>query len=140
MLGRGCTGINERGGRCGATKMREGEFCFWHAPEKEEEAAEARRLGGLRRKREKTLASAYELSALDSVPALRRVVEIVMLDAFGLDNSAERCRILLAAVAAGTKLLEVGEHESRLSMLEDASRSHPPEVGSLLGGLRGTGG
>lgn len=139
LLGRGCTGINERGERCGATKMRDGDYCFWHAPEREVDAAEARRLGGLRRKREKTLAGAFEVTGLDSVPAIRRVVELVMLEALGLDNSVARCRILLAAATTAVKLLEVGELETRLALLEDAARSHPPEVGSLLGGLRGIG-
>ena len=28
---------------CGAIPLRDGPFCFWHAPDREEEAAEARR-------------------------------------------------------------------------------------------------
>jgi hypothetical protein len=38
--------------------MRDVAFCFWHAPGNEEEVAEARRLGGLRRRREKTVSGA----------------------------------------------------------------------------------
>ena len=42
--------------------MRSGSHCFWHAPDKSDEAAKARRLGGLRRKRERTIAGAYDLA------------------------------------------------------------------------------
>jgi hypothetical protein len=103
--------------------MREGDFCFWHAPEREEDAADARRLGGLRRKREKTLASAYDLQGLDTVPAIRRIVEIATFDAFSLDNSVARCRLLLAAATTATKLLEIGELADRLAILESAANA-----------------
>ena len=49
---------------CGATPMRDVTLCFFHAPGNEEEQADARRLGGLRRKREKTLAGAFDFEGL----------------------------------------------------------------------------
>ena len=43
---------------CRAIPLRDRPYCFWHDPDSEEKAAEARRLGGLRRRRGKALAGA----------------------------------------------------------------------------------
>lgn len=100
--------------------MHDGEFCFWHSPDHTEEAAAARKLGGQRRRRESTLAGAYEIGALDTVPGIRRVLEIVTFDGLGMEISVARGRLLIAATQALTKLLEVGELEQRLSDVEAA--------------------
>ena len=123
MVGRRCAFVLADGRACGAIPLRDGPFCFWHAPEKEEEAAEARRLGGLRRRREKTLAGAYEVSGLGSVAEIRRILEIATLDALGLDSSVARVRLLISAALAAAKLLEVGELETRIAGLEALHRS-----------------
>jgi hypothetical protein len=116
--------------------MHDTGFCFWHNPETEDEAAEARRLGGLRRRREKAVAGAYQVSGLDSAASLRRVLEIATIDTLALDNSISRSRTLISAVLAGAKLMEVDELEARIERLEAAlsSRSHAPvdEPGSAL--------
>ena len=52
MRHRGCIGFKENGEACRAPKLQEGDYCFWHSPEHAEEVSEARRLGGLRRRRE----------------------------------------------------------------------------------------
>ena len=54
------------------------------------------------------------------MPALRRLLEIVTFDGLALENSVARGRLLLAAILAGAKLLEVGEHEERLEAIEAA--------------------
>lgn len=125
MVGRRCAFALPRG-LCGAIPLRDGPYCFWHAPEKEEEAAEARRLGGLRRRREKTLAGAYEVSGLGSIVEIRRILEIATLDALGLDNSVARVRLLISAALAAAKLLETGELEARLAALEAVQRDAAP--------------
>ncbi len=126
---RGCSGINEGGTPCGATAMRGSPFCFFHSPDTTEEAAEARRLGGLRRRREATVAGAYEFEGLSQVSDLRRVLEIAAVDALSLENSVARSRVLIAVVQAGARLLEVGELDERLDSLEAA-------VGPRLAGRR----
>jgi hypothetical protein len=100
--------------------MHDSALCFWHSPEHAEEAAKARSLGGQRRRRESTLAGAYDLDSLDTVQSIRRVLEIVAFDALGMDNSVARGRLLIAAAQAATKLLEVGELEGRLDAVEAA--------------------
>ena len=111
--------------------MRGEEYCLFHSPEHAEDAAEARRLGGLRRRREKTVVGAYDFEGLGSVAAIRRILEIAVLDTLGLDNSVARSRTLIAAAQAATRLLEAGELEARLAALEaamDERRSYGPDV------------
>ena len=115
-----CKAIKDGGERCQAAPLRDEELCFWHSPETAKEAAEASRLGGLRRRREHTVAGAYDIEGLDDVAQLRRVLTIAALDILGLDNSIARGRALIAVVGAGAKLLEVGELEQRLADLEAA--------------------
>ncbi len=120
MVGRTCAVELADGRRCRATPLRDGPYCFWHAPEREEEAAEARRLGGLRRRREKTVAGAYDFAGLGTIESIRRILEIATIDALGLENSIVRARVLISAALAAAKLLETGELEDRLAALEAA--------------------
>ena len=106
--------------------MRGERFCFWHSPDHVEEVAQARRLGGQRRKREATVSTAYDLEGLDSVAAVRRLVEIAALDALSLDNSVARIRVLLYAAQVATKVLEVGALEERVQALEALLRPRHP--------------
>jgi len=108
---RACTGLTKAGERCGAPPVHDGEFCFWHSPEHVEEAAAARKLGGQRRRRESTLAGAFEIGPLDTVTGIRRILEIVTFDALGMENTVGRGRLLIAAMQAATRLLETGELE-----------------------------
>jgi hypothetical protein len=50
-----------------ATPMQ-GGLCFFHDPETQEAAAEARRLGGLRRRKESTIVGTYEVGELITSP------------------------------------------------------------------------
>jgi len=115
---RGCEFVMPDGRGCGAPAMRGETFCLFHSPAHEEEAAEARRLGGLRRRKEKTLAFAYELEGLRTVPAVQRLLEIATLDALALENSVARVRALTYLCQTALKCLEVGELEERLDRLE----------------------
>jgi hypothetical protein len=115
-----CAGSLPDGRRCRSWPIRGEPFCLWHSPEREEEAADARRLGGLRRRREKAVSGAYDFVGLDSVQSIRRVIEIATIDALGLENSIVRSRTLISAALAAAKLLETGELEERLVTLEAA--------------------
>ena len=103
--------------------MRDAEFCFMHNPETEEEAADARRLGGVRRKREKTLAGAYDFDGFDGPDSIRRILDIATFDALALDSSIARIRTLISAAGAAAKLLETGDLQARIELLEAALRS-----------------
>ncbi|MGA2514718.1 MAG: hypothetical protein ABSG37_14055 [Candidatus Limnocylindrales bacterium] len=121
---RTCGFVMPDGQSCRAGPQRDRPYCFAHDPDRAEEAAEARRLGGLRRRKEGTIAVAYDLPGLESVEGVRRLVQIVVTDAMGLDNGIARLRVLLAAALAAAKLLETGELEERLALLEAVQR-HP---------------
>ena len=120
MLGRRCAQILVDGRPCRAQPMRDNDHCFWHSPDTEEAAAQARRHGGIRRRREKTVANAYDFEGLASIDSIRRLVEIAAIDALGLENSIARSRLLISAAGGAAKLLEVGELEARLKVLEAA--------------------
>jgi len=119
VIPRTCRAHKQDGTACGAAPLQDGELCYMHSPEHAEEMQQARRLGGQRRRRESTLAGAYEVDALDTVAGIRRVLEIVTFDGLGMEgNSVARGRLLIAASQALTKLLETGELEQRVAELE----------------------
>jgi len=93
-----------------------------HSPEHASEVQEARRLGGLRRKREVTLSGAYDFEGLETVAGIRRLIEVAVLDTLGAENSLARNRTLLYAALTALKTLEVGEVAERLEALEQAVR------------------
>ena len=105
---------------CRAAPVKDGDHCFWHSPEYAEDVAEARRLGGLRRRREVAVSGAYEVNGLETVGDMRRLLVIASLDTLGLENSIARARTLGYLVGVAGKLLETGELEERLAALEAA--------------------
>ncbi|HXF51200.1 MAG TPA: hypothetical protein VNM43_05930 [Dehalococcoidia bacterium] len=117
---RSCRGLKDDGQSCGAAPLRGGEYCFWHDPGHAEEAAEARRLGGLRRRRETVVAGTYALEGLGTVGDIRRLLEIAVVDVLALENSVARARTLVYLAQTAVRLLEVGELEERVAALEAA--------------------
>ncbi len=91
-----------------------------HDPEHADEMAEARRLGGLRRRKEKAVSGAYEIEGLETVGQIRRLIEIAVLDTLGLQNSIARSRTIAYLAHVALKVLEVGEFQERLQALEAA--------------------
>jgi hypothetical protein len=116
---------------CGAPPLRDGSYCRMHDPAFAADVQEARRLGGIRRKREVTIDAAYDLEGIGSVPALQRLVDIVIVDALGLENTVARGRLLLQAAQAAAKLLEVGVLEERVKALEAAVQANRDQTAFL---------
>jgi hypothetical protein len=100
--------------------LQDGDFCLWHSPDHAEEVAEARRLGGLRRRKEKAVSGAYDFRGLNEVGEVRRILEIAVLDTLSLENSVARSRTLAYLAQVALKALEVGEFQERLQALEAA--------------------
>lgn len=115
-----CQALKEDGSRCEAPPLVDEDFCFWHSPKHSEEVAEAGRLGGLRRRREKTVAAAYDLEGLDTVSQVRRLLQIAVMDTLGLENSIARSRVLAYLAQVALKTLEAGALQERLAALEVA--------------------
>ena len=120
MTARNCRAKNEKGEPCRQAPLQDGDFCFWHSPDHAQEAAEARRLGGLRRRKEKAVSGAYDIEGLESVGAIRRLLEIAALDTLSLENSVARSRTLAYLAQVALKALEIGEFQERLQALEAA--------------------
>ena len=117
---RRCRFIMADGRPCRSFPLAGEDFCLFHSPTHEEQAAEARRLGGLRRRKEKTVAGAYEFQGLRTVGDIQRLLEIAVLDVLALENSVARGRTLAYLGQTALKCLEVGELEERLEVLEAA--------------------
>ena len=131
MVNRGCTFRMADGQLCRASAIRGERFCYMHDPTRAEEAAESRRLGGLRRKRERTIAGAYEIGGVRTAEDLLRVVEVAIFDLLGLENTIARARALFQGALTGAKLLETGELAERLATLEAVHRAAEPDAADL---------
>ena len=80
-------------------------------------------LAVLRRKREVTLAGAYEFDGIDSVQGIKRILGNSNAGHAGNGNSLSRNRTLAYLALASIKVLEVGAHEERIAALEQAVHS-----------------
>ena len=120
MSSRACSALKSDGQQYQAPKLKDSQYCRMHDPEHAEEVAETRRLGGLRRRREATVAGAYEIGTLDTVADIRRIIEIAIIDTLGLENSVARNRTLAYLAQVALKSLETGELEDRLQALEQS--------------------
>ena len=120
VVEKACRGIGNKGERCRASRLPDSDYCVFHDPEHAEAIQEGRRRGGLRRRREGTLAAALNFEGLSTIEELQRLLEIVTMDALSLENSIARNRALVMIVLARARLLETGEQEERLAALEAA--------------------
>ena len=127
VIRRRCAYAKADGEPCAMAPLHDRPYCFAHDPERAAEAAEARRLGGLRRRKEGTIAVAYDLPGLDTVAGIRRLLDIVVTDGVGMDNGIPRLRVLISTATAATNLLKVGEFEERLVAVEAAVGQHRPD-------------
>ena len=118
-----CKAVKEGGGQCQAPPLQDGDYCLMHSPEHSEEVAEARRLGGLRRRKERTVAGIYDFEGLGATRELRRLLQIAVVDTLALENSVARSRTLAYLVQVGVNLLEKGEMEERLKALEETVKA-----------------
>ena len=126
MSARACTFVKENGERCQAAPQHESDYCFMHDPAHADEMAEARRLGGLRRRKEKAVAGAYDIEDLENVGNVRRLIQIAVMDTLSLENSIARSRTIAYLAQVALKALETGELEERLVALEAALKPREP--------------
>ena len=126
---RACRALKPNGRPCRAPALRAGSACFWHAAESREAAAEARRLGGLRRRREGTIGGVFDLEGVATAADLRRVLELALTDTLELENSIPRTRALTHLVAVAARVQETREFEARLRALEAGVWRETPDAG-----------
>ena len=133
MASRYCKARKEDGSPCAAPPLKDGDFCRLHDPAHASEVQEARRLGGLRRRKEATVAVAFDFDGLETVEQIRRLVEVAAFDMLGQENSVSRARTLGYLAQIATTLLEKGELADRVEALEAALG---PRVVKQTGGRR----
>jgi hypothetical protein len=119
-----CRAIKANGEPCRSPALTGSDFCLFHDPARSEEVEEARRLGGLRRRRERTVSTIYDFQGLRSIADILRVLESVVTDTLSLDNSVERSRALAQLSEIARRCL-VYNQEERLQLLEAALQSRP---------------
>jgi hypothetical protein len=118
VANRACSAITTGGHACAAPPIRDGRFCVAHDPDYADVMAQARSLGGQRRRKEAAVIGAYDFEGLRTVVQIRRLVEVAVIDTLSLENSVARSRTLAYLAQTATKLLEVGELEERLNQVE----------------------
>ena len=118
MAKRKCRETNKRGDRCGFSPQRESDVCWLHDPDHADEAREARRHGGLRRKRESTLAGAYEFDGILSEGGIGRYLDIAAYDALSLDFGVAKVRAMVAIAQVAEKVLHGADLQERVEALE----------------------
>jgi hypothetical protein len=91
-----------------------------HSPEHAKEVQDARRIGGLHRKREATLSAAFDFEGLETVEGIRRLLQIAATDALAMESSPARSRQLVYIALAALRVLEVRDFEQRLMGLEQS--------------------
>jgi hypothetical protein len=126
MVGSACTALRTDGRPCKATPMRDEPYCFLHSPDTAEEAAEARRLGGLHRRKKKSVSAIYAFNGLRTIGDNQALLETVVIETLAIENSIARNRALAGMVATGTKLIEVGDLADRVAALEAAGKARVP--------------
>ena len=129
MASRACKGAKEDGSACGSPPLQDGDYCLMHDPAHAEEMAEARRLGGLRRRKEKAVEGAYAIEGLENVAQVRRLLEVAVMATLSLENSIARSRTLAYLAGVALKALEAGDTEERLRALEETVQ--PRQVARL---------
>lgn len=112
MVKRTCTYEMPDGLGCRAPAMRGQDRCYWHDPARVEEAGDARRLGGLHRRKATSVAAVYDFAGLRTVEGAQRLLETATVETFALDNSIARNRALIAAAKTAEQLIEEAEDEA----------------------------
>jgi DNA-binding helix-hairpin-helix protein with protein kinase domain len=106
--------------------LTDGEYCFWHDPANEKEVAEARRMGGLNRKREQTLATVYELEGLGTLEDIQRVYELALMQNLALENSVARNRAIADTATAAARLYRDNEMARQMEQIKSVIEGRLP--------------
>jgi hypothetical protein len=106
---RTCKAVKEQGEPCRAAPLQGGDYCLMHDPEHAEEMAQARRLGGLRRRKEQAVQGAFDVEGLEDVEQIRRLLMIAAVDTLSQDSTIARSRTLVLIAQAAAKLRDAGE-------------------------------
>jgi hypothetical protein len=120
MVGRACSFEMPDGRACRAAPLRGESFCFWHSPDTADDLADARRMGGLHRRKKRTVATIYGFGGLRSIEDHQALLETVVIESMTLENSIARNSAVTRMIATGAKLIELGDLAARIAAIEAA--------------------
>ena len=126
MVSRTCKALNSAGQPCRQAPLTEGDFCYWHDPENEKEAGDARRLGGMNRKREQTLAVVYDVQGLATPEDILRWYELAQMQNLSLDNSVARNRAIVDTATAALRLFQVSDLARQMEQIRSVIEGRMP--------------
>lgn len=115
---RRCGATVASGAPCQAWALRGYRYCFRHSPDHAEEAAEASRLGGLRKRKEATLATIYDFEGFERPEDVLRLLQVAVTDTLALENSTRRTRTLVYAASVALRTWEAIHFDRRLRQIE----------------------
>ena len=75
-------------------------------------------MGGLHRRKKRTVATIYGFGGLRSIEDHQALLETISVETLALENSIARNRAVNAFVATGVKLLVLGDLAARVDALE----------------------
>ncbi|MPZ51032.1 MAG: hypothetical protein GEU75_17310 [Dehalococcoidia bacterium] len=116
-MDRHCQALNEKGEPCQQAPITGRDFCFWHDPEYEAQAAQARRSGGTTRAKEHALRYIYGIDSLDTHERIQRLVDFATTELLALENSVARNRALLSAAGTAADLIAAGALAEKLEQI-----------------------
>jgi len=118
MVNRGCSFEMLDGLLCEAPALRGKTLCYWHEPDSSEAAQEARRVGGHHRRKARSVATIYDFAGLRTAESAQRLLETAAIETLALENSVARNRALISAATGAGKLIETGDLQERVALLE----------------------
>lgn len=108
-----CKAKNRRGKKCGGYAGADG-YCFQHSPGRAAQRAAAHKLGGrLRHGGDSTT-----IGEVVTVKDAMRILSYTLQELLPMGNGIARARTLISVALAFSKLVEVGEMETRLAAIE----------------------
>ena len=119
-----CHCVKDTGEPCRAPALSGEEFCLFHSPNHTEEVAEARRVGGQKRRQQKAVLEIFDFHGLGTVADIQHLLDSVCIDTLALPSSVPRSRMLIYLSQTALKCVEVGVLETRVHALEAAGGSH----------------
>ena len=109
-----CSARTRSGAPCGMAALKGQSHCFTHSPKTASKRRVARRRGGQATRTPKARAAAD----VASIQALQRHVGQVLADVLLRDNTERRAGAIARLVEVARGLIEVGDMERRLEMIE----------------------
>ena len=127
LMKRACKAVNENGQPCRQAPLIGKDFCYWHDPENERDANEARRMGALTASASRFWRPFTRSMASETIPQIQRFIEIAQMGNLALDNSVPRNRAIIAGALAAARLHEIGELAKKIEQIESVLEARLPK-------------